>query len=585
LKRRQERIGQKTMLQFAEKFDGAMAYILTSADPITFMKPEFCGMRFNRGDGLSEPKFLQAIETLKRGKYYSASIAGMKETFKENPAFIQHFNSREGIAYTDNAWKGFISQATQAAHDFMREEVFVGNHLEDHAVYHLDIGLEVTPCHEDGKSFLVNMDHAETRMKRICRSKRIADVYGNDHPADRDDRRGAESVENAALLEEDDESVFEMGNFHTPNDIHGIPGFVASLEGEENDAVEEAWVPEDEEQRDLSEEDMRNEIKTLGVNTFGKFLSNGSIGGVHTGPAPLYFKEVAREEFEYVDEENIVSERTIRPCRTRMKVCGGQVYGPGIMADFLTKQRKNLDQFACIPNLLTRILSTNPCVLEGNRAEIFATFTNLIDIFEGYIGDVKNRLNHSSQHSVRFEFFFMSRLEDGPTDMRFPVVKLCPSVLVVEHSRLTSEIQRDFDENLEPMCVLAEHLRGDPESDGRTIPTPEMFHPAIKTRLVSCSELLVAMVDVRGFQGRIMNILKNRTDGAGNIKDFFTIPEEFKVNVEGLEGGMDCLAYGLDTRLLRLPPVSCFLSASRQKTCFFTNNSPLLCKHRDRTTL
>ena len=297
-----------------------------------------------------------------------------------------------------------------------------------------------------------------------------------------------------------------------------------------------------------------------------------------TGPAPLLFKEVTgtEETLQFGVLDNIVSERVIQPCRSRMKVTGGLMYDPGYMAEMLTKQRKGLDDFAAIPNVLTRLLTTNPGLLDGNREVIFATFTKLIDILEGYIEDVTDRLRNASQHSSRFEFFFMSSLRSSLCDVEFPILELDQFLYVVDHKVMMEEIIADFDENLAPLVILAQHLRVDPDSNGSMIQNPECLHPCVKTRLVSCSELIVAMIDVKGFQGRIMKRLKDETDESGQAYKYFTIPANFKIDLTGLVGVIGGISFGLDPRLLKLPPVSCILSDSRHFALFQTSNPILL---------
>jgi hypothetical protein len=60
-----------------------------------------------------------------------------------------------------------------------------------------------------------------------------------------------------------------------------------------------------------------------------------------------------------------------------MEVCGGQVYDPGTMADFLTKQRKNIDEFAALPNLVSRLLSSNRGSLDSDRIELYKDYVDL----------------------------------------------------------------------------------------------------------------------------------------------------------------------------------------------------------------
>ena len=569
---RKEHISPKSMLLFVQCVDDAFQYIFDKEDPEIFLSTEYTGMRFDEGDnGLDPRKFKEAILSLKRGMYFSASIAGMKEVFKEKPEFIQTFNTSDEDTYSRARWEQFVADAPQKAHDFLKEKVFVGATVGAENVYHFDLGLEVMPSFESRASFMVNMKYAKERMQEICSDQKLTDVYGHGLSEAHfiGDTRGHESVEEQNILDAGLQQVFEIGDFHTPDDIRGIPEFISNqIAGRIEENTEDGVAVENLEE-DISRDDLFHEQRKLGINIFEKYLSNGNIGGVHTGSAPLRFIEVAGTDLmDFNDQYSIITKRKILPCRTLMEVCGGQIYDPAIMADFLTKQRKHIDDFAAIPNILSRILSSNPGSLDSNRSEIHETFLTLMNGLRHYIDDIKTRMNHSSQHSARFEIFFMSRLDGNITDMEFPTIDLKQFLSVVDHPFLVDALLYDFELNMKPLNVLAQQLIIIKSSTGDNIPSPEKLIPCVKTSLVCCSEVIVAMLDIRGFQGRIMKRLKREISPRGVAYEFFTIPEEYKVDLDGLDGIIDGLEFGLDPKLLKLPSVSCNSTACRQITNF-----------------
>jgi hypothetical protein len=561
---RRENVGVQSMRNFSDYFDKALAYILADTEWERFMNPDYSGMKFDKGDGLCKKKFKAAIETFKRGIYYSANLAGVKESFKETNTFIRHFNDgKEENKYTQTKWTEFIKKSSDHAYDFLKDEVFKGALKTPRDVYHFDIGLEITPVFKSNHSFLVDMVHAERRLKQICNERRTFNVY-DEHEAvqglevdeDSVDQEGQEEIR-SSLLDTTNQQLFETGEFHSPDEIHDIPNYIASL-GSNQASSNSDDVPEldFEPEADITTDDMFYEDRMLGINTFEKYLSNGNVGGVHSGSAPLRLKDHTNEPMEFGVVEPVHVEREVIPCRNKMKVCGGQIYGPGVMSDNLTKQRKNLDDFASLPNLMARILSTNPGTVDSKKSDLYDTFTDLVDNLSMYIDDCKSRLEKSSQHSVRFEIFFMSRFKTEYNDFEFPDIDLKEMLYVVKHDEFKESLSDDLVDNLKPLQWISTELTIIKNSKDKSIPTPERLIASVKTRLVCCCELIVSMIDVRGFQGRIMTKLYGLADDQGNIPTFFEIPEQFKRTLDVVNANIDGISFGLDPTLLLLPKVS-----------------------------
>jgi hypothetical protein len=559
LTNKRETVSPISMKNFVRYVDDALAFILKSNDPTKYMHWIYSGMKFDKGDGLDKDKFLAAIETMKRGVYFSASLAGVKETFKERKEFIYHFNVGPGTAYSDPAWNKFIEEASEEAYDFMKNKLFKDAIIGATDVYHFDIGLEVTPLFNSGKSFLMNMEYAKKRLKEICGDRRMNNVFGTNIPVRRQGGIGQEDIR-TNLLDRTGQQMFDTGEFHSPDEIHGIPRYIDSLRSPDTEVADAGEVINEadmEPNGDISLEDMFYENRKLGINSYEKFLSNGRIGGVHSGSALLRMIEKLVDNMEF-DGEAIppTTERDILPCRTSMEVCGGQAYDPGIMADYLTKQRTNLDEFASIPNLMSRILASNPGTMDSNRSEVYDTYCDRMDSLEMYIEDCINRLKNSSQHSARFEIFFMTTLTKEYADFTFPKIDLKKFLKVVVHEELTEALIGEMEANIKPLKWMSNELTNIKNGNNNLVPTPEKLNASVKTRIVCCCEVLIAMIDLQGFQGRIMKLLSGEKDEEGNPYAFFTIPEKFKVALNERDSHIDGIDFGLDPTLLLLPEVS-----------------------------
>lgn len=538
--------GPQVMRIFAGLFDESLDVIINSDDILTYMAPTYTGMRFDVDDGgLCPQKLKEAAESLKRGVHFTANLAGIKEVFKENPDYIRHFDGTRDNRCSQRKVNAFVKKSVKSAYKYMRDEVFHSPLREPVDPYQFDIGLEISPTYGSGSSFLIDMKYAKQRVNEILGDGRFTPM--NTTPEEIE----PESDTEMDVLDTADQTIFELGELMFPDEIYRLPAFVETLT--ETVVEEEEPNPtETQDSDDISINAIYYEQKRLGVNTYEKLLSNGIIGGVHSGQPLLRMKEVI-QELEFAGGPEPITKRQIGPCRTGMEVVGGQAYDPTSMADFLTKQRKNIDDFAAVPNMMARVLSSNRGNIDNDKTELFTEFAKLIDNLDFFVSDCKDSLINSSQHSARFEFFFISTLKPEECDIIFPTIEFQHFLFVSVHADLVDSVISRLEDNMIPIRGFVHDLtlHGDLERK-----QPEKLHPCVKTRLVYCCEIVAALIEAKGFQGRIMKAITNQSfSSVETEKEFFHLPEEYKVTLEESFRTCTGVSFGIKPDVLALPKV------------------------------
>jgi hypothetical protein len=309
------KFGPETMKVFSEKFDAALGAVLSNSDDdiVAFMDINmYSGMRHEAGDGLCPKKLKLALATFKRGYHFTASLAGIKGVFKEQPEFTKQFGSHNSLE-----WDDYIFEATDKAYDFLKLKMFSNALLGEKDIYHFDLGLEVTPIFTGKKSYLVNMKYAKTRMEEIFDDKRSKCAYSYTEdtaifdPSSNLSNCDTQSLE-TTLFVADDQHIFDTGEPLPTDEIDDEYNMYDADILPDDDSE---YFPEDEydrEETEITSRDLFFESKKLGVNTYEKCLSNGNIGGVHSGNPLIRFKENSDD----LDEIN--AEREIFSCLTKM---------------------------------------------------------------------------------------------------------------------------------------------------------------------------------------------------------------------------------------------------------------------------
>ena len=553
IKARTHTFGPETMKVFATKFDEALDGILKQSDEDieTVMTPEYHGMRHDLS-GLCPKKYRLAIATFKRGYHYTASLAGIKGVFKENPRFIKEFGS-----HNMDEWENFVMSSSSEGYDYLKDKMFQNAVLTENDIYHFDLGLEVTPTYQNKKSYMVNMKYAEKRLKEIFLDTRLRCAFAEETPMDATEIDPAETSTQTletTMLDEVDQNIFDLGNPLATEEI-------MDEEVDDDDNLynrdilpddDSEYFPDDEydrERNEITSRDLFFDSRKLGVNTYEKYLSKGNVGGVHSGQALLRFKEHA------VDLEDINVEREILSSRTKMEVCGGQVYDPGTMADALTKQRQNLDDFAALPNLMSRLLSSNRGSIDDDTKEMYLEFVELTMHLSWFIEDCANASKKSCLHSTRFEFFFVSTLKSDSSDINFPRIDLAKFIYTSPHEMMSTSMTKELRDNLKPIKALSLSIKDLMGEHMHLTPNPERLHPAVKTKLVFCSEVLVSLLETTGFQGRITKCLERELATVTPQEHFFNVPVHYEVPLGVNDKSIGDMSIGLLPRLLQLPKV------------------------------
>jgi hypothetical protein len=316
--------GPNAMKKFSEVFDNALQKICEMDDLVTFLTPLYTGMRFDDGEGLDPIRLKAAAECLSRGVHFTANLAGIKDIFKEKESFIAEFNTDFSKQYNDADWERYMKGVTEDAYKFLKKEVFVNSVVSDKDIYHFDLGLEIVPTFDMGESFLVNMKYAEKQLKKIFSKKRSHDAYvdileftnddtvnsdvdeciGNNPPP------GRETVE-TPMLNPADQLLFDVGELFSVQDINDPPADDTGSEKGSESAGNVVNHVEDEDENEISARDLFYEQKRLGVNTYEKFLTNGNIGGVHSGPALIRFKETQSDNMAFIDRDRVQTTREV----------------------------------------------------------------------------------------------------------------------------------------------------------------------------------------------------------------------------------------------------------------------------------
>jgi hypothetical protein len=165
LKNRRTVIGPKAMKMFARKFDEALLSFELGGGVKTCMDPKFNGMRYDTNKSeLAEVNVKKAIEALNKGHYFSANLAGIKNSFKERSdlslTMDAHFYSNRIIETSTepfNAFEhiqAFVQSKVPILYEELRSEIMQvvrGSQF----IYYFDIGVELASL--DPKLDLVTM--------------------------------------------------------------------------------------------------------------------------------------------------------------------------------------------------------------------------------------------------------------------------------------------------------------------------------------------------------------------------------------------------------------------------------------------
>jgi len=152
LMNRKSSLGPKAMRLFAEMFDRALISFEGSDGVKVCTDPKMNGMRYDAGCSLLvDANVAKAITALNRGHYFTANLAGIKNTFKERPdltltlddAYHDNFDEdeREGDAYV--CIQKFVESRVRLLYRELRTEMIQVVEDSDF-LYYFDVGVEIT---------------------------------------------------------------------------------------------------------------------------------------------------------------------------------------------------------------------------------------------------------------------------------------------------------------------------------------------------------------------------------------------------------------------------------------------------------
>jgi hypothetical protein len=377
----------------------------------------------------------------------------------------------------------------------------------------------------------------------------------------------SEDEETTSVLEDQDRGQFDTGNATTParmrnaarehqNDLQGVSDVTDERDGNDPELVENGMGP------DLSLTEMMNDILALKITKYFYLDSNGCIGGTSSGPARIQFNEIYDESVEgYV--------REITPCRIRRAVNGGQIYMPMMLQLLNVNQRKpkHIEELRGFPMLMLRTLLTRSGSVDDDKKVLYNDLIKMHELITILISDCKMSMKTMSSHPVRIELYFASTLQSDECDVEFPKIDWKKIISTINHQALKKNWMEGLGAFNDPIEKVIAGVRTLVQPGSTRTPMLEVFTAPVKTMLVFCAERLIAMMNIRGFDGRVIRCLKGKLEGEAADRTFWTVPEDDQVFLEDDEMESSGLPWGLSPDLLCLPGVNqAFISQKELRT-------------------
>ena len=358
-----------------------------------------------------------------------------------------------------------------------------------------------------------------------------------------------------SVLDEDDEQQIETGYVATPASmrnaardlratLRGIDVEPEEADGHDEERVTANMGP------DLSLEDMMNDILTLKRSKYFYLDSNGCIGGTSSGPARMQFTEV-------FDDESELWIREISPCRVRQAVNGGQIYMPLMLQLLKINQRKPayMDELRGFPMLLLRTLLTRSGSVDSDKTDLYFELIDKYDLISVLISDCKRNMKVMISHPIRIELYYASTLQNSTSDVEFPVIPWRSIVSTVKRQKLKQHWMTSLKAFNAPLEKMITGIRSLVQPGSFRSPMLEDWNASVKTMLIFCAERVIAMLNIRGFNGKVIKALKGLLGADDLARIFWTVPLAQKVDLEAPDMESSGLQFGLSPNLLKLPGV------------------------------
>jgi hypothetical protein len=384
---------------------------------------------------------------------------------------------------------------------------------------------------------------------------------------DSDDSDPDSDSDDVPVLDDEDENQLNSGYVTTPermtnarrdleNNLRGIAVDSVDANILAGERVENGMGP------DLSLTDMMNDILTLKITKYNYLDSNGCIGGTSSGPARIQFNEI-------YDSDNEVYTREITPCRIRRAVNGGQIYMPMMLQLMNVNQRKlkYVEQLRGFPMLLVRTLLTRSGSVDSDKTELYSDLIKMHELITVLISDCRMNMRTMSSHPVRIELYYASTLQSEDSDIEFPMIDWKRIISTIRHSTL----KRNWTETLvsfnAPLEKVIDGVRSLVQPGSSRTPMLEEYNAKVKTMLVFCAERVISMLNIRGFNGRVIKSLKSQLSGERADRLFWTVPVDQQEELDDDVIESSGLPWGLSPNLLALPGVDdAFISQQQLHT-------------------
>jgi hypothetical protein len=278
---------------------------------------------------------------------------------------------------------------------------------------------------------------------------------------------------------------------------------------------------------------MEQERLATTLNLFPQLDTKGVIGSVHTSSVRLRVTEI---DIPCVDTEDFSefnlpkTQRRLQSSRRDMEICGGQGYLPLFKSNTLIEQRQNLEKLSHIPLLLQRVLTSSQGSFDQDKTkvtdEIIAKFQTLDVLLE----DMSMEWKNSGKNIVRFEFFVTSTLRNARCDITLPVPDPWELLSVVGHEPFRESWSDYTDVYMTPLRNFVDDLKVTAKKK-ESLQVSEIG-PEIRTCLVFCSEKCVQAANLRGFSGRITQIIWRELRNARYLQEYFVVPSTVLAKVD-----------------------------------------------------
>jgi hypothetical protein len=183
------------------------------------------------------------------------------------------------------------------------------------------------------------------------------------------------------------------------------------------------------------------------------------------------------------------------------------------------------------------------------------------------ISDCCQNVKLLSTHPVRVELYYASTLQGDESDLDYPTIDWKSIFATVCNTSLKKNWLSSLKAFNSPLKVVIDGVRTLVQPGSTWTPMLEDYNAPVKTMLVFCTERVISMLNIRGFEGKIIKTLKAMLTQSGSENDNCIIPGNNQIQLNESERESSGLPWGLSPSLLCLPGVDeSFISQAELRT-------------------